>query len=84
MNNNFIKELESHNHLGVILNGDGSWNNLLKININKAIPQLALFRKLKLKLKRRNLETIYLSFIRPVFSGFVRLYKQSSVFISPI
>ncbi|XP_071149550.1 uncharacterized protein [Mytilus edulis] len=67
MNDDMISEVESHKHLGLIFHEDGSWHSHVNKIIEKITPRLNLFRALKFKLKRKYLQTIYLSFIRPLF-----------------
>ena len=66
MNNNLIKEVENHKHLGLIFDEDGSWCSHVNEIIIKVTPRLNLFRNLKFKLNRKQLQTIYFSFIRPI------------------
>ena len=67
MNDDMISEVESHKHLGLIFHEDGSWHFHVNKIIEKITPRLNLFRALKFKLKRKYLQTIYFSFIRPLF-----------------
>lgn len=66
MDNVMINEVENHKHLGVILSENYSWNEHINEIIKKVSPRLAMLRKLKFKLKRKTLETVYFSFIRPL------------------
>jgi len=66
MNDNIIKEVENHKHLGLIFQEDGNWNCHVDYIINKVTPRLNLMRNLKFKLTRIQLQTIYFSFIRPI------------------
>ena len=66
MDNNIIKEVETHKHLGVTFAEDGSWNDHVNDITNKVSSRLSMLRKLKFKLKRKHLQIIYFSFIRPV------------------
>jgi hypothetical protein len=52
----------SHKHLGVTFSSDAKWN----IHIENI--------RLKYKLSRKNLEKLYLAYIRPIFS--LPLYTQ--------
>ena len=58
---------KSHRHLGVIFNSDGKWNEHINNIISSVTKQLNVLRKLKYRLKRENLEKIYLIYIRPIF-----------------
>ena len=66
MNNVIIKEVDTHKHLGVTISEDGSWNVHINTIMNKVSQRLSMFRKVKFKLKRLHLQTIYFSFIRPI------------------
>ena len=66
MNNVIIKEVELHKHLGVTISEDGSWNSHINDILVKASSRLSMLRKVKFKLKRMHLQSIYFSFIRPI------------------
>ena len=61
-----IKEVESHKHLGVILSNDCSWQKHIDYIKEKAWTRINIMRRLKYDLDRKSLETIYKSFIRPL------------------
>ena len=61
-----IEEVISHKHLGVVLSNDCTWYEHLEYIKSKAWTRINIMRKLKYKLDRRSLQTIYFSFIRPV------------------
>ena len=61
-----IMEVESHKHLGVYLSNDCSWHTHIEYIKTKAWGRVNIMRKLKYVLDRKSLETIYLSFIRPL------------------
>ena len=64
-----IKEVESHKHLGVILSNDCSWQKHIDYIKEKAWTRINIMRRLKYDLDRKSLETIYKSFIRPLLPG---------------
>lgn len=66
MDNIQINEVSSHKHLGLVFSNDCSWHNHLELIKSKAWTRVNVMRKLKFKLDRRSLETIYVSFIRPL------------------
>ena len=66
MNNEPIKEVSYHKHLGIFLSSDGTWHDHINSITSKAWLRVNLMRKLKFLLDRRSLETIYVSFIRPL------------------
>ncbi|MCG8048840.1 MAG: reverse transcriptase domain-containing protein [Candidatus Thiodiazotropha endolucinida] len=66
MNNEAINEVNSHKHLGIFLSNNGTWHEHIDYITSKAWARINIMRKLKFILDSRSLETIYLSFIRPV------------------
>ena len=66
-NGRTISITNSHIHLGVTFSSDAKWN-IHKENILSSIyKHLNVLRKLKYKLSRKNLEKLYLVYIRPIF-----------------
>ena len=61
-----INEVTSHKYLCVIFSNDCSWHNHIEHIKIKAWNRINVIRKLKFKLDRRCLQTIYFSFIRPL------------------
>ena len=61
-----ITEVESHKHLGLYLSNDCTWHEHINYIKEKAWYRINILRKLKLNLDRKSLETIYLTFIRPL------------------
>jgi hypothetical protein len=66
MDNVIIKEVETHKHLGLTISEDGNWNEHVKNIMIKVSSHLSVFRRVKFKLKRSRLQTIYISFIKPL------------------
>ena len=66
MDNIQINEVSAHKHLGVIFSNDCTWYDHLEHIKKKAWTRVNVMRKLKFKLDRRSLQTIYISFIRPL------------------
>jgi hypothetical protein len=66
MSNTVIKEVETHKHLGVYLSNDGSWHEHIEYIKQKAWARINIMQKLKFILDRKSLETIYMSFVRPI------------------
>ena len=64
MNNEPIKEVSSHKHLGLFLPNGGKWH--INYVTEKAWIRVNVMCKLKFLLDRRSLEIIYISFIRPL------------------
>lgn len=61
-----INETTSHKHLGVFLSNDCTWHDHLEYIKSKAWNRINVMRKLKFKLSRKPLQTIYFTFIRPL------------------
>lgn len=66
INQKDITEVTSHKHLGIILSNNCTWHDHLEYIKSKAWNRINVMRKLKFKLDRRSLQTIYFSFIRPL------------------
>ena len=64
-NNNNVSETNSQKHLGVVLDNRLSFENYLKMILNKVNKTIGLLCKLRNVLPRSALLTIYTSFIRP-------------------
>ena len=60
-----IQEVNSHKHLGIFFSSDCTWHDLEYIKC-KAWARINVLRKLKFKLDRKSLQTIYFTFIRPI------------------
>ena len=65
MQNHQISEVESHKHLGLYFSYDCTWHQHIKYNTDKAWNRINTMRKLKFRLDRKSLETIYTAFINP-------------------
>ena len=62
-----ITEVDSHiKHLGVIFQNDGSWHNHIDYVKEKALTIINAMKKIKFDFDRKSLETVYLTFIRPI------------------
>jgi hypothetical protein len=57
----------SHKHLGVTFSSDAKWNIPVENILLSIYKHLNILRKLRYKLSRKNLEKIYLVYIRPIF-----------------
>ena len=66
MQNHQISEVEFHKHLGLYFSSDCSWHHHINYIKEKAWLRVNIMRKLKFKLDRKSLETIYITFIRPL------------------
>ena len=66
MNNTIISTVTEHKHLGLQLSDDGKWNKHIDMITKKAFSRVNILRKFKFILDRKTLETIYITFIRPL------------------
>ncbi|MEW8546021.1 MAG: reverse transcriptase domain-containing protein, partial [Candidatus Thiodiazotropha sp.] len=66
MQNHQISEVEFHKHLGLFFSNDCTWHHHINYIKEKAWFRINIMRKLKFKLDRKSLETIYTTFIRPL------------------
>ena len=66
MNQNLINNVNSHKHLGLTFTQDCSWHDHLELVKTKAWLRINIMRRLKFQLGRKSLQTIYISFIRPL------------------
>ena len=66
MDQQVINEVTSHKHLGLIFSNDCNWHEHIDYIKSKAWSRINIMRKLKFQLDRKSLETIYISFIRPL------------------
>ena len=61
-----IQDAQFHKHLGVYFSSDCSWHHHINYIKQKAWTRINVMRKLKFILDRKSLETIYITFIRPL------------------
>ena len=73
-----INEVTSHKHLLVISSNDCSWHNHIEHIKTKAWNRINVMRKLKFKLDRRSLQTIYFSFIRPLLEYAEKIQNEAA------
>ena len=66
MNQNLINNVNSHKHLELTFSQDCSWHDHLELVKTKAWLRINIMRRIKFQLERKSLQTIYISFIRPL------------------
>ena len=66
MNQQQISEVNSYKHFGHIFLNDCTWHEHQDYIKTKAWQRVNIMRKLKFTLDRKSLQTIYISFIRPL------------------
>ncbi len=67
MSGQVISEVQCTNIWGLFFSQDLRWNQQIEHIKSKAWPRINIMRHLKFRLHRDSLETIYTSFIRPIF-----------------
>ncbi len=65
MNGVLLEEVKSHKHLGVTLSHNLTWSNHIDDTYVKAMKRLDVLLRFKFKLRRRDLERYYISFVLP-------------------
>ena len=66
-NDLLLTETPSHKHLGLTLQSNGKWDEHITSIASKANTLISCLKNLKYKLNRKALETMYKSFILPIF-----------------
>ncbi len=66
MSGETIVEVNCHKHLGIFLSRDLHWHQQIEYIKSKALTRINTMRQLKFRLHGDALETIYISFIRPI------------------
>ena len=61
-----LRFVDSHKHLGVILNFKGQWHDHIENVVKSAAKIIGIMRKLKYNLSRKALNQIYFSYVLPV------------------
>jgi len=65
-NNENVKFVEHHKHLGVTFSHNCKWHCHIENILKSTSIQLSMLRKFKFTLSRHNLETIYFTYILPL------------------
>ena len=63
---NILKIVENHKHLGVTISSNNKWSKHKDSIINSASKQISYLRKLKFQLPKRTLNKLYCTYIRPL------------------
>ena len=63
-----INEVMSHKHLGIIFTNDCNWHEHIEHIKAKAWNRIKVMRKLKFKLDRKSLQTIYIFHLFVLYS----------------
>jgi hypothetical protein len=78
MNNTIISTVTEHKHLGLHLSDDGKWNKHIDMITKKVFSCINILRKFKFILDRKTLETIYITFIRPLLEYADLVWDEAS------
>ncbi|XP_063435711.1 unconventional myosin-IXa-like [Mytilus trossulus] len=73
-----------HKHLGVTFSNDAKWNAHVDNIISSTSKHINMLRKLKYKLSRKNLEKLYLVFIRPLFEYASEVWDNIGTYIGDV
>jgi len=65
-NNTILSTTDTHKHLGVTLGNDLKWHTHINNILTSASKLLGIMRKLKCSVRRKTLNQIYVSFLRPI------------------
>ena len=78
-NNSCIKQVQEHKHLGIILSKDIRWSAHISKITSKASQRLGALYRQSRKMTRVQIETIYLSMIRPILEYGSVLFANCSL-----
>ena len=67
MDGTILKIVEIHKHLGVYLSSNNKWSKHIDSIITSASKQISFMRKIKYKFSKQTLNTLYCTYIRPLF-----------------
>ncbi|CAG2256072.1 unnamed protein product [Mytilus edulis] len=84
MDNVTVTEVSTHKHLGLHISNDGTWHKHIDVITEKAYKRLNVLRKFKFILDRRTLETIYLTYIRPLLEYADVIWDNTHLLIDKI
>ena len=62
-----LEPMSQHKHLGIVLQNNFKWDSQVKQIIDKVTPLILCLKSFKYRLSRKTLETLYKSFILPIF-----------------
>lgn len=65
-NNILVAFVENHKHLGLTFSYNGKWHSHIENILSSASKMLGVLRSLKFKLKRKTLNQLYISYLRPL------------------
>jgi hypothetical protein len=69
IDNDKIKPVDGHKHLGVTLSADCKWSKHMNNVVVKTSRQIAVLHKIKVKVSRNLLENIYMTLIMLIYWG---------------
>ncbi len=79
-----IEEVTEHKHLGIFFSKDGTWHAHIDYIKAKAWKRTNIMRKLKFRLDRKALTSIYIAFIRPVLEYADVVWDNCTIYESKI
>ncbi len=78
--NTRLNYVENHKHLGVTLGQDGSWHKHISNTLTSASKVLGSMKMLKFKVTRKTLNTIYISYLRPILEYSAILWDNCTLY----
>ena len=79
LNDKEIPIMSTHKHLGVTFSSDAKWNSHIENIVSSVSKHINVLRKLKYRLCRKNLEKLYLVYIRPLFEYACEVWDNCGV-----
>ena len=74
-----IPLVNQHKHLGVTISNDGKWNSHVNETISRVTKYISTLRKLKYVLSRKNLEKLYLVYVRPILEYACEVWDNCNI-----
>ena len=65
----FLTSTDTHTHLGVTLSHDCKWHTNINNMLLSASRLIGIMRKLKYSVRRKTMNNIYISFLRPILDS---------------
>ena len=66
MDNKDISTVSEQKHIGLVISDNGSWEKHIDMITEKAYKRINILRTFKLILDRKTLETMYITFVKPL------------------
>jgi hypothetical protein len=80
MSSALLLRTSDHKHLGITFSEEEKWNKHVENILKSVSKHICVLRKLKYKLNRKNLENLFLIYIRPIFEYACEVWDNCSVY----